>query len=67
MFTRSLAHLGMGIRVNALCPEFVETPLLNDAPSGLIDYIRDKVGFVEMKKVVAGKHHSNTNLLVFPG
>ena len=56
MFTRSLATVGMGIRVNALCPEYVETPLLNGVPSFFVDYLRDKVGLVEMEKVVAGMH-----------
>ncbi|KAG0588119.1 hypothetical protein KC19_2G217300 [Ceratodon purpureus] len=53
MFTRSLATVGMGIRVNALCPEFVETPLFSGVPSFFLDYLRDKVGLVEMEKVVA--------------
>lgn len=54
MFTRSLANLGMGIRVNALCPEYVDTPLLVDVPPFLKDYLRDNVGFVTMDMVLAG-------------
>ena len=56
MLTRSLATVGMGIRVNALCPEYVNTPLLSDFPSSLTDFLRDRVGFVELEKVIAGKH-----------
>ncbi|KAG0622998.1 hypothetical protein M758_3G140700 [Ceratodon purpureus] len=52
MFTRSLAHLGMGIRVNAICPEFVNTPLLVALPPLLKDFIEENVGYVEMEKVV---------------
>lgn len=54
MFTMSLAHVGMGIRVNALCPEYVDTPLLESVPSFVFDSVRDNLGFVEMEKVVAG-------------
>lgn len=53
MFTRSLAHLGMGIRVNALCPEVVETPILGDAPPWLVSFFRENMGFVKMEKLVA--------------
>ncbi|KAG0601071.1 hypothetical protein M758_11G081700 [Ceratodon purpureus] len=52
MFTRSLAHLGMGIRVNSLCPEYVETPLLEDVPVFLRDYFRDQMGFVKMERIL---------------
>lgn len=62
MFTMSLAHVGMGIRVNALCPEYVDTPLLESVPSFVFDSVRDNLGFVEMEKVVAGKHrHHSTS------
>lgn len=53
MFTRSLTNLEMDIRVNSLCPEFVETPLLQPLPSSAMADLRDKVGFVPMEKVVA--------------
>ncbi|KAG0568406.1 hypothetical protein KC19_6G017400 [Ceratodon purpureus] len=52
MFTRSLAHLGMGIRVNAICPEFVNTPLLVSLPPSLKDYLKENLGYVEMEKVI---------------
>lgn len=65
MFTRSLAHLGMGIRVNSLCPEYVETPLLEDVPVFLRDYFRDQMGFVKMERILEGKslHYENTRIL----
>jgi NAD(P)-dependent dehydrogenase (short-subunit alcohol dehydrogenase family) len=53
MLTRSLATIGMGIRVNALCPEYVNTPLLSNLPSSLTDFLRDRVGLVELEKVIA--------------
>lgn len=52
MFTRSLANLGMGIRVNAICPEFVDTGLLDSMPPPLMDIIRNQMGFVTLEKVV---------------
>jgi NAD(P)-dependent dehydrogenase (short-subunit alcohol dehydrogenase family) len=52
-FTRSLAHLGMGIRVNALCPEFVNTPLLDELPPLVKDFLGEHFGFLEMEKVTA--------------
>lgn len=54
MFTRSLANIGMGIRVNALCPEFVETTFLDTMPVALMDFVRDHMGFVTMDKLVQG-------------
>lgn len=61
MFTRSLAHLGMEIRVNALCPEYVDTPLLEDLPAVLRDYLQNQVGFVKMERVLEGEalHHKS--------
>lgn len=53
-FTRSLAHLGMNIRVNALCPDYVDTPLLHKAPQSVQDEVRNDVGYAALDKVVAG-------------
>jgi len=64
MFTRSLAHLGMGIRVNALCPEYVDTPFLGGVPPPLLAILRDNVGLVPMDRVVKGKsNHCNSSTM----
>jgi len=54
VFTRNLAQLGMGIRVNALCPEYVDTPILSALPPPLMAILRDDVGLVPMDRVVKG-------------
>jgi len=52
MFTRSLATLGMGIRVNALCPMYVETNILDQLPAATVSFLYKNNGFVPMKKVI---------------
>jgi len=52
MFTRTLAKLGMGIRVNALCPEFVDTTFLDNIPTAVKDFVGHDLGFVTVEKVV---------------
>lgn len=44
--------MGMGIRVNALCPEFVATPILVGLPPLLKDSIDGNIGFLGMERVV---------------
>lgn len=38
-----------------LVMQYVETPLLDDVPSYLIDFLRDNIGFVKMDRVLDGK------------
>ena len=35
--------------------QYVETPLLHGAPSEFLDFLREKVGFVAMERVIEGK------------
>ncbi|KAL6514252.1 hypothetical protein OROHE_019239 [Orobanche hederae] len=52
LFTRSLAiYKRQGIRINVLCPEFVETELTSNMDSRFIDSIG---GFMPMEMVVKG-------------
>ncbi|KAJ6835416.1 prostaglandin reductase-3 [Iris pallida] len=54
LFTRSLAPLKReGIRVNVLCPEFIDTELAAGIHSALIDAVG---GFLPMESVVNGMH-----------
>ncbi|KAJ6806238.1 prostaglandin reductase-3 [Iris pallida] len=54
LFTRSLTPLKReGIRVNVLCPEFIETELAAMVDPALIDRVG---GFVPMKMLVKGMH-----------
>lgn len=59
MFTRSLAHLSRaGIRVNAFCPEYTETPLLTQvsgpAAKQLPGVIQALGGYIPMATIVDG-------------
>ncbi|KAM7479198.1 hypothetical protein LguiA_027411 [Lonicera macranthoides] len=52
MFTRSLRpYMGQGIRINVLCPEFVETDMGAKVGSKMIDLMG---GYVSMEMVVKG-------------
>ncbi|EPS60547.1 hypothetical protein M569_14256 [Genlisea aurea] len=52
MFTRSLSrYKRKGIRVNALCPEFVQTEITEKVPSKLIAAVG---GFIPMEMVIRG-------------
>ncbi|XP_059311421.1 uncharacterized protein LOC132062988 [Lycium ferocissimum] len=52
MFTRSLAPFKrQGIRINVLCPEFVQTDLAEKVNSSTIDQLR---GYLPMERVVEG-------------
>ncbi len=55
-FTRSLGHLAAshGIRVNALAPAFVDTPLVRQIPEQIRNQlVADAGGFVPMSQLVA--------------
>eukprot|EP00850_Spirogloea_muscicola_P014689 SM000107S14055 [mRNA] locus=s107:252682:258978:+ [translate_table: standard] len=59
LFTRSLAHLRKdGIRVNALCPEYVETPLISQVSGQAAKHfpkvLEDLGGYIPMTDVVDG-------------
>ncbi|CAI5494802.1 unnamed protein product [Closterium sp. Naga37s-1] len=59
MFTRSLAHLAAsGIRINALCPEFIQTPLVNQitgqAAKHLPKVVASLGGFIPMETIMDG-------------
>ncbi|CAI5495651.1 unnamed protein product [Closterium sp. Naga37s-1] len=59
MFTRSLAHLAVsGIRINALCPEFIETPLVTQVTGQAAKHFPKVVasvgGFIPMGTIVDG-------------
>ncbi|CAI7743176.1 unnamed protein product [Closterium sp. NIES-54] len=59
MFTRSLAHLAAsGIRINALCPEFIETPLVTQVTGQAAKHFPKVVasvgGFIPMGTIVDG-------------
>ncbi|CAM8914083.1 hypothetical protein QQ045_031278 [Rhodiola kirilowii] len=52
MFTRSLAlYKRKGIRVNVLCPEFIQTEMGSRVPS---KFVQATGGFVPMEKVIEG-------------
>lgn len=55
-FTRSLGHLSKrGVRVNALCPLFIETPLSRPGV-GLIKRELDEAGgFIPMQTIIDGE------------
>jgi NAD(P)-dependent dehydrogenase (short-subunit alcohol dehydrogenase family) len=55
-FTRSLGHFSKrGIRVNALCPLFIETPLSRPGV-GLIKRELDEAGgFIPMQTIIDGE------------
>eukprot|EP00850_Spirogloea_muscicola_P020134 SM000208S06304 [mRNA] locus=s208:29820:35880:+ [translate_table: standard] len=59
LFTRSLAHLRKdGIRVNALCPEYVETPIISQVSGQAAKHfpkvLEDLGGYIPMADVVDG-------------
>eukprot|EP00850_Spirogloea_muscicola_P016453 SM000133S26819 [mRNA] locus=s133:198414:204707:- [translate_table: standard] len=59
LFTRSLAHLRKdGIRVNALCPEYVETPIISQVSDQAAKHfpkvLEDLGGYIPMADVVDG-------------
>ncbi|CAK9232791.1 unnamed protein product [Sphagnum troendelagicum] len=55
MFTRSLSKLkAKGIRVNALCPEFIVTPLVEKMSATQRKWIENSTGYISMDKVIEG-------------
>eukprot|EP00271_Cylindrocystis_brebissonii_P011675 TRINITY_DN29580_c0_g1_i1.p1 TRINITY_DN29580_c0_g1~~TRINITY_DN29580_c0_g1_i1.p1 ORF type:complete len:659 (-),score=121.71 TRINITY_DN29580_c0_g1_i1:431-2407(-) len=60
LFTRSLAGLARskGVRINALCPEYIETPLLKQisgaAAKRLPKILESMGGLIPMEKIVEG-------------
>ncbi|KAL3843924.1 hypothetical protein ACJIZ3_001327 [Penstemon smallii] len=59
LFTRSLApYKRQGIRINVLCPEFVQTELASKMDPGFIDFVG---GFLPMEIVVKGAFELITN------
>ena len=55
-FTRSLAYLaGEGIRVNAVCPTFTDTPMVRVAGEGAMEMMKREVGgILQPEDVAAG-------------
>lgn len=55
-FTRSLAHLKDtdGIRVNAVCPSFVDTPLLGDMDTEQLAEMTARLGLLQPAQVADG-------------
>jgi hypothetical protein len=51
--TRSAAleYAGGGIRVNAVCPALVDTPLIHDADGSLFDYIKPLIGAHPLRRI----------------
>jgi len=53
-FSRSLAYLaGEGIRVNAVCPTFTDTPLVRQGGEGAIEAMKQEVGGILLPQQVA--------------